>query len=193
MALAGAFDRLDDAELVAAARVGDAVAFAGLVDRYHAPLLRFLVRLTGNRPLAEDLAQESFVAAYQHLRQLADDRSFEAWLYQIARNQWRSAYRRQRLVRFLSLDWLTETAREQRFGELRTRDDHGERDHIQRALDQLSSTLREAIVLHHLWGFTALEIAQMLNISPAAAQKRVSRADAAFRACYRALTGDSSQ
>ena len=183
---------MNDQELVAAVRSGEA-AFDTLVERYHTPLLRFLVRLTGDRELAEDLTQDSFIAAYQQLYQLADDRSFAAWLYQIARNQLRSNRRRRQLIRFFSLDWLAAPAGRPYAAVAHAQESQAEQDLVQGALNRLSPPLREALLLHHLWGFSGREIAGILEISPAAAQKRVSRADQEFRLHYDALTGDASR
>ena len=57
----------DEIELVARARTGDAIAFERLFERYHAPVLNYLHRMVGDRALAEDLAQDSFVKAYRAL------------------------------------------------------------------------------------------------------------------------------
>ena len=61
------------------------------------------------------------------------------------------------------------------------------RDLIQQALDTLSPALREALLLHVLWGFTTSEISQLLHISPAAAGRRISRAQEQFRRSHAAL------
>lgn len=78
-----------DEELMAKAARGDRDALVALVERYHAPLLGYLYRLAGgDRALAEDLAQETFIrlltpAGYQH------GRAFRPWLYAIASNLFR--------------------------------------------------------------------------------------------------------
>ena len=80
-----------DAVLVRAAQKGSSQAFTVLVERYHAPVLRYLTRQLGSAELAEDLVQETFLDAYRSLRQLDERRAFAAWLYQIARNNLRHA------------------------------------------------------------------------------------------------------
>lgn len=165
---------------------GSRAAFDILVDRYHASLLRYLTRQTGNPELAADLTQETFLAAFRCLDQLAADDAFAGWLYGIARNQLRMEWRRRRLRRLVSLDWLP-PLREGDNAALRLPDASRpceERDRIQRALDRLSSAQREALLLHSLGGFTGEEVARILGISPAAARKRISRAAADFRRQY---------
>lgn len=97
-------------------------------------------------------------------------------------------YRRKRRRPTVPLDWITGTET----ATLPTgapdagssRDMH---DDLHLAIDRLSPTLREALLLHRVHGYHASEIAQILGISPAAAAKRISRADAQFRAIYRDL------
>lgn len=78
---------LTDGELAAAARLGDKDAYAVLYRRYLPPVYDFLVRMTRDQALAEDLAQDTFVRAMQRLDQLDDPGRFRSWLYTIARNQ----------------------------------------------------------------------------------------------------------
>ncbi len=171
---------------------GDVAAFATLTERHYPAVLRYLTRQTGDPHLAADLVQETFVAAFRHMDQLRDDLSFPAWIFQIARNQFRAELRRRRLRSAISLDWLFE-----RPGEIDAAlsladqsTDVARRDDIQRALDRLPPAPREALLLHALGGFTGLEVSRILGISHEAARKRINRAEADFRDHYRALTGD---
>ena len=178
-------ERAGERALVAAARAGSAAAFALLVERHHLAILRYLARQTGDRELAADLAQETFLDAYRSLGRLGEEVSFAAWLHRIARHNLLPAWRRRRLRRFVSLDRLWG-------GEPAAAADEAacdERDLIQRALDGLGPALREALVLHDLQGFTGREVGAILGISPAAARQRVARARARFRERYRALEG----
>src|SRR5258708_11942488 len=75
-----------DELLIAAVLAGDQVAFATLVSRHHAPLLGYLYRLVGgDRPLAEDLVQETLLHVLRQ-RTRPSDRPFKPWLYTIATN-----------------------------------------------------------------------------------------------------------
>ncbi len=89
-----------DEQLMAAVMAGDQLALAALVTRHHAPLLGYLYRLTGgDRPLAEDLVQETFLRMLRQRTRPAD-RPFKPWLYKIAtnlaRDHFKSAAVRQR-------------------------------------------------------------------------------------------------
>jgi len=180
-----------DAALAAAARGGQLEAFAILFERYRGPLVRYLGRHTGDAGLAADLAQEAFLAAYRDLASLAEDRSFAAWLFGIARNRARMHWRRQRLRRVASLDWLAlrSPASINPLSVAGPEDAATARDLVQRALDALSPSLRDALLLHRLVGFDSAEVAAVLGISVEAARKRIYRADGAFRDCYASLSG----
>lgn len=71
---------------MAAVQAGDRAALAGLVERHHSPLLGYLYHMVGgNRPLAEDLVQETFVRLLRG-GTYTPDRAFKPWLYAIAGN-----------------------------------------------------------------------------------------------------------
>jgi RNA polymerase sigma-70 factor, ECF subfamily len=68
------------------ARRGDPDAFRQLFDRYSRPVISFVYDMVGDRALAEDLTQETFVRAYRHLGSLREDAKFSTWLFSIAKN-----------------------------------------------------------------------------------------------------------
>ena len=73
-------------ELVARVRAGDEEAFRLIFDRYSRPVLGFIFDMVGDRSLAEDLAQETFVRAYRGLQNLREETKLSTWLFGIARN-----------------------------------------------------------------------------------------------------------
>jgi RNA polymerase sigma-70 factor, ECF subfamily len=86
-----------DADLVARARQGDAVAFGELVDRHRTAVYRAALAALGSHADAEDAAQDAFVLAFRRLDGFRGDASFKTWLLAIA---WRQAINKRRsLVR----------------------------------------------------------------------------------------------
>jgi RNA polymerase sigma-70 factor (ECF subfamily) len=83
-----------DEELVSAYRGGDAAAFEELVRRHHDDLIRFLIRLTGNRAVAEDAFQDTFLQVHVSADTFDTSRRFKPWLFTIAANKGRDALRR---------------------------------------------------------------------------------------------------
>lgn len=76
--------QLDEATLVGRAQDGDPVAFERLFDCYQARLFRHVYRMVADRAVAEDVVQDSFIAAWQYLPSLLQPAAFRGWLYQIA-------------------------------------------------------------------------------------------------------------
>lgn len=81
---------LSDIALVARVAVaGDKHAFDELVQRYQSPVRRFFLNQTsGNGPLSDDLAQDTFVKAYLHVGKFRGQAAFQTWLMRIAYNVW---------------------------------------------------------------------------------------------------------
>src|SRR6188768_1235005 len=92
---------VDENGLVERARAGDQAAFAQLFERYHAPILNYLHRMVGDRALAEDLTQDTFIKAYNALSRTKPDLAFKAWLYRIATNTAISHLRRGKIIKWL--------------------------------------------------------------------------------------------
>jgi RNA polymerase sigma-70 factor, ECF subfamily len=80
-------------ELIARARRGDEDAFRLIFERYTRPLISFIFYMVDRRDLAEELAQETFLRAYQSLESLRDAEKLSQWLFGIARNVAREALR----------------------------------------------------------------------------------------------------
>lgn len=175
-----------DAVLVAAVRSGDLDAFGELFERHYPSLVRILIHQGADPELAQDLIQETFLVAYQKLGQLRDDERFWAWLYQIARNMLFKTWRRKRLYRLISLEHVAGVR------EVRQRiaydaveiQGYPLRESVRSVLDELSYKYREALILHYVEGYSAKEIAEIVGISPAAAQRRAHRAKQEFQRRY---------
>jgi len=86
---------LEDTEpvWVQKAQAGSADAFGRLVQLHQQGLRVFLRRLTGNHANAEDIAQDSFVFAWEHISRLDSRRAFRPWLFGIAWHKYRQARR----------------------------------------------------------------------------------------------------
>jgi len=168
---------LADPEFVSQLQLRDEAAMLALVDRFYAPIGRYLVRLLGDVQLAEDLTQETFLDAYVALPRLRSDSNLSAWLFQIATNRARKQLRRQRLVRWLTLDALR---------------DHGgsheeqvsRRDQVGRAIGQLPDDYRICLLLQIWAGLSVAEIAEIVGKGEDAVRMTLVRARRRFRALY---------
>lgn len=92
-------------DLVARARRGEEESFRLIFERYSRPIISFIYDLVGQRELAEDLTQETFVRAYKNLMALRDETRFSTWLFGIAKNVARESMRsRQRQHRQVGIE-----------------------------------------------------------------------------------------
>lgn len=178
-------DERTDEQLAPAVSAGDQAALAELIARHHTPLLGYLSRLVeGDRPLAEDLTQETFLRALRHGAYPAN-RPFKPWLYTIAtnlaRDYFKSAAVRQRSHSGEEEGALLETCDGAPGPEARAL--AAERgDEVQAALAQLSAEHRVVIVLRFYQGFTLQEIAETLRIPLGTVKSRLSLALRRLRA-----------
>lgn len=183
-----------DHQIIGMVRTGDVEAFEVLVDRYHGSMTRHLAYRVGDLELGADLAQDTFLDAFRNLDRFDGHRPFAAWLYGIANKRLLMYWRRQRLRRFVSLDWLTGigAATPTPLQQADTSAICHEQDILFAVFAELTPPLREALLLHSMDGFTAPEIAGILGISRSAAERRISRAKAQFRQLYNELNVDKT-
>ena len=81
------------ADLVTRVCQGDADAFRLIFERYSRPVISFIFDMVNDRPLAEELTQETFVRAYRAMRTMRADTKLSTWLFGIARNVARESLR----------------------------------------------------------------------------------------------------
>ena len=165
-----------DSVLVAQAKAGSEAALVRLTARYYQPIRVFLLRRTGDRDLADDLTQETFLRALEHLADLRDDRRFRAWLYQIACRTCIMHWRRRGRALIVPLEHAVEVTGSSAPSATDIR--------VQTILDALPTRLREVLVLHGLHEQTVPEVARTLGISVATVYKDFSRAKKQFCGLY---------
>src|SRR6202166_447751 len=100
---------IDESILVAQAREGDTQAFGTLVRRYEGKIFRLALHVTQNREDAEDVLQETFMKAYEHLDQFQGQSKFYTWIVRIAVNQALMKLRRRETDKTVSLDETIDT------------------------------------------------------------------------------------
>ncbi len=149
-----------DADLIA--RVlshGNQHAFGELVRRHQSPVRAFLLRMTrGDAHLADDLAQETFLKAWQKLQTYRGGARFSTWLFGIAFNEFRMASRRRKELAWEEADESPLEPEES----AAARDSHLRLD-LTEALKLLNSNERAAVVLCCQNGLSHEEAAQVLD------------------------------
>jgi RNA polymerase sigma-70 factor, ECF subfamily len=151
-----------DGALVRRARAGDGAAFDTLVRTYMEQAFRVAYRVVGHREDAEDLVQESFMAAHQYLDSFEIGRPFGPWLIRIVLNRG-SNLRRSRTRRSTEseVDGVSEAPSALLESE---RSDTGKI--LQDALGTLSERQRMIVTLFDVDGLTSAEIGEMMDLAP---------------------------
>ena len=164
------------AQLVRRAAAGDAEAFAELVRRYKAAVHGYILSRVQDFAWADDLAQETFIAAFVGLGGLRDRRKFSAWLRAIADNLVKLWLRRmQRDARL----WQAAADREK--ARAPTEPAAEVEEVILSALLQLSPDRAAALTLYYCDGLTQRECAEFLGITHKAMESRLRRARRALK------------
>ena len=191
-----------DAELVRRAKAGEYAAFEALVSKYERPMYTLVRRIVGNVEDAEDVVQESFASAIEHLRDFREESSFYTWLSRIASNHALKLIRKRRGLRTVPLDEKT------------TRDDHdlprpefiapwakepleaekepSVRALIETALGELDEKYRLAFVLRDIQGLSTVAAAHALGISEGNLKVRLLRARLQLRERLTRALGDAA-
>jgi RNA polymerase sigma-70 factor (ECF subfamily) len=159
---------------------GDEAFVRALYAEHGALLLGYVIRLTGDRQLAEDIVQETLVRAWRNSGQLAEHGSVRAWLLTVARNLTVDAVRARR-VRPVEVDAeMAESGATQTMHA-----DHGEAVAtgmvVAAAMATLSSEHRDALLAVYFHDKTAAAASEVLGISPGTVKSRVHYALKALR------------
>ena len=162
-----------DIAVIRRAQRGDKRAFTLIFRTYEAPVFNYVLRMVGNRTLAEDLTQDVFLRVYQGLRGYSLRARFTTWLFQVAKNrvvdEFRSEERRPR-----SLVTIDDAPR------LEVVDAPIELSEaigvLWRAVEELSPDLKQALLLRDIAGLSYNEIANTLDVTMATVKWRIFKA-----------------
>lgn len=145
--------------LVDRARGGDAEAFGQLYDRFQPEIVHYLAHRTGDGEVAQDLAQQVFVKAWQAIpRYEHRGTPFRAWLYRMAHNQMVDHFRARRPTVDLEHVELSEDPEAESI--VITQELHA---HLRVALERLSEDHRQVLVLRFLMEKSAREIGEIMG------------------------------
>ena len=179
--------RVNDASLIRAAQQGDAAAFEQLVHKYDRAVLRLTVHLTGSQEDGQDVYQEAILRAYVNLARFRFECSFYTWIYRIASNLCLDHLRKRR---FRSRELITTNSPdggEREILEYIADESAGAsperslirrvlREHIARALNNLSPRERMVFELKHYHGLQLKTVAGILSTTEGTVKNTLFRA-----------------
>ena len=176
---------LNDNLLVEKTLKGNSGSFRVLVERYQHVLFNLACRISQNRDMAQDMAQEAFVRAYENLHRFDPKKSFFTWLYTICINltlnevKKRGHYQQERNRQEKSWNHKAIPGHNLSIGELAEVEDRIEKKRKRALIDQLlqriSDEYRTAVILRYQEELSYQEIAEILGISVSLAKVRVHR------------------
>ena len=171
-----AAEPLSDHDLMLAVRDGELDALGVLFERHHGPLFGFLVKLTGQRPAAEDITQIVFQRMLKYRHTYRDDGSFTAWMYHLARRCAADHFRKSSSspVPTDPQNFADRSDDRPNAGDhAAARDEHAL---LHVALSRLDQDAREVLLLSRFQELSFAEIASILECSVGAAKVRAHRA-----------------
>ncbi len=169
----------DDASLFARSRGGDVAAFGHLIERHHNLVCAIAYSRTGDRAISEDVAQETFLAAWKGLSGLREPEKLRGWLCGIARNlaEKSTRSRRREVVDVTTIEG--ELAGDQ--GPLSAMLTKEIETTVWAALEELPETYREPLVLFYREQQSIKQVADGLGLSEDTAKQRLSRGRQSLR------------
>jgi RNA polymerase sigma-70 factor (ECF subfamily) len=162
-----------DPAVLRKAQAGDERAFTLILRAYERPVFNYVLRMVGERTLAEDLTQDIFLRVFQGLRGFSLRSRFTTWLFQVAKNrvldELRSAERRPRHLVALEDAPPLESV-DTPFEQLEAM------DAVWRAIHALNPDLKTALLMRDVVGLSYNEIADALEITLATVKWRIFKA-----------------
>jgi RNA polymerase sigma factor (sigma-70 family) len=164
---------------------GNLTELSVLFERYHLRLYNFMLRLTFDRSVSQDLTQNLFYRVIKYRHTFKEDHSFKSWIYQLARNihidfckqQQKAAERYTRVVEY-----------NENFTEEKDGFNEEEYEKLDRAMARLTPEQKEILVLSRFQGLKYEEISSIRDLSVPAIKVQVHRAIKQLREHYFKLT-----
>ena len=181
------YAELDDRKLAALAARGREPAFREILRRYERPVFSLVYRMVRDRTLAEDLAQEAFVRAFNAISSYKSSYKFSNWILKIANNH-TIDYLRKKKLDTVSIDGSPNATTGEEMSRTRlviaseeeSPQDYVENRELGSQIEDAIGTLREeyrtAIVLRHVEGYAYDEIAEIMEVPLGTVKTYIHRA-----------------
>lgn len=193
---------LTDAQLVQRAKTGELAAFEQLVNRYERRVFTLALRMLRHEQDAEDVTQQAFISALQHLPEFREEASFSTWLLRIATYAALKVIRKRQGLDTVSLEEATEPRAEDdvvphpeyiadwRQSPERLVHNQEIKRLLEEGLDQLDEKHRLVFLLRDVEGLSIQETAQALELTEANVKVRLLRARLQLREYLTRRLGD---
>jgi len=172
---------VEDLELVRRAQQGDGVAYDELIRRYQERVYATVYHMTSNHEDANDLAQETFIKAFQALKSFKGDSSFYTWIYRIAVNKTINFLKQRKNRTHMSLNDIDFNAENDPdlvalISDKTPRRDIGLselQEKLNDAMQKLSPVHRLVVTLHDVQGLSHEEIGKIIDCNIGTVRSRL--------------------
>ena len=168
---------MDERDLIARVRQGDAVAERELYEAHVDRVYRLAYRMAGDDVLAEDITQDTFIRAFDRIHDFRGDSAFGTWLHAVGNSVALNTLRK--VKRFRARETDLEEART--VGEARLDAEPDLKVRLRAAIDELPHKYRVVFMMHDVEGFKHHEIAESLGMQLGTSKAQLSRARAKLR------------
>lgn len=158
----------EEQELIKLAVKGDTVALSMLMQQHYSFLMKYLLKVTLNMALAEDVTQETMIKCIEKIHLYNGKSKFSSWLITIATNLYIDDLRKKKRER--SWQEQEQSLRKMRWQTSQLQDDW---PHVLDALGGLSEDVRVPIILKHYYGYSYDEIADIMQLAPGTVKSRI--------------------
>jgi RNA polymerase sigma-70 factor (ECF subfamily) len=165
-----------DSAIVKRILKGDQEACVEFVRQHHTPIYRLLVHLCRDAHMAEDLSQETFLAAWSNIRNFHQASSLGTWLHKIAYRKFIDAVRRSKRAVAAQSDTAINQVQSSSPDPYETVHASEQALRLYRALDRLKPAERDVLVLHYLQGLSYQDVADVLDEPTGTVKWRTSQA-----------------
>jgi RNA polymerase sigma-70 factor (ECF subfamily) len=179
-------ESVNERELIAAAVAGEVTAQRMLYDQHVDRVYRLAFRLAGEDDLARDFTQETFIRAFQRLKDFRSDSSFGTWIHTIAMSVSLNGLRK--VKRFRTREAPMDDAMTIGVASRRAEPDLKER--LRQAIDALPEGYRTVFVMHDVEGYTHEEIGAALGVQSGTSKAQLFRARAKLREALADFAGE---
>ena len=193
------YAQLEDRQLAEQAAQGRQGAYRELLTRYERPIFALIYRMVRDRTLAEDLAQEAFIRAFNAIHSYNPRYKFSSWIFKIANNHTIDHLRKKRLDT-ISIDGSPHASSSEETAQTRivveatdeTPEEYVEHRElgslIERAIGELRPEYRNVVLLRHVEGYSYDEIAEILDLPLGTVKTYLHRARGELKSLLAHLT-----
>ena len=176
---------ISDEIIMKRVKEGNLAELSVLFERYHVRLYNFMLRLTFDRSVSQDLTQNLFYRIIKYRHTFKEDHSFKSWIYQMARNIHVDFCNQQQKAteRYTQVEEYNENFAEEKEGF-----NEEEYEKLDRAMARLTPEQKEILVLSRFQGLKYEEISSIRDLSVPAIKVQVHRAIKQLREHYFKLT-----